>query len=107
MKYGKICYKNIYEIRNHMFIFENNKKIKIEEKIKQFVLDSEKSTNLFDTKKKMLPNYLFKNFFHRFFDKLLSLLLCQINVLSVFNMYDYFQIFGILRRPEILIDSNF
>ena len=70
-------------------------------------MESEKSITSFKMKKGMLPEHLSNIFFYLFVNKFSALLLCKINVLDIFNMGDFFQIFVISRTIEILIESNF
>ena len=45
--------------------------------------------------------------FFEFFNNFLALLLCKINVLDIFDVRDFLNIFVISRSTEILIKSNF
>ena len=45
--------------------------------------------------------------FLEFFNNFLALLLCKINVLDIFDVRDFLNIFVISRSTEILIKSNF
>ena len=71
-------------------------------------MNSEQSINSVEIKMNRSPDYLLDNyFFLQFFDNFSALLLCEINVLDIFNISDFFQFFVITRRTEIVIVSNF
>ena len=57
----------------------------------------------------MLPDYLLHNsFLNKFVNNFLALLLLRkINVLDIFDMGDFFQIFVVSRTTKVLIESNF
>ena len=52
-----------------------------------------------------LPDYLLNNYcFYKLIDNFSELLLCKINVLDIFDIGDFFQIFVLSRNTEIVIE---
>ena len=66
--------------------------------IEKIYMDFKKSTNLLEIKK--------YNFFDQFVSTFSKLLLCNINVLEIFNIVDSLWIFVRSRRTEIQIELN-
>ena len=70
-------------------------------------MDFEKSTNSFDIKKRIDYSIIYsKTFFPQFVNRF-SALLCKTNILDIFNIDDFFQIFVIARNTKIMIKSHF
>ena len=91
---------------DHVF-FKNGilKKVK---NIEKFHMDSEKSINLFEIKKDRSTDYLLNNYFvYQFVNNFLALLLCKIHDFDFFDFDDFFQIFVISRKNEILIELSY
>ena len=63
---------------------------------------------IWNGEKERLPDYLLKNyFFYQFVNDLPALFLYRINLLGIFGMGEFLQIFIISRSTEVLIESNF
>ena len=71
-------------------------------------MNVEKSINLFEMKKSHLTWFFIKHyFFKQFINNFSALLLCEINIMDIFDMGNFFQIFVISRSTEILIEPKF
>ena len=71
-------------------------------------MDFEKSQNSLRQKKMIIyfrtwSDYLLKNFFYHFFNTFLELSLYEINFIDIFNMVNFFKIFGVSWNTAILI----